>query len=57
MSISAKRRRKIIVGNKTYFWYGALDDDEAQYGNFKFIGVAGYIGLQRKKKVKEYHGT
>ena len=29
-----------------------IDDDK-----FKFIGVAGYIGLQRKKKVKEYHGT
>ena len=27
MSVAAKGRRQIIVGNQKYFWYVALDDD------------------------------
>ena len=27
MSITAKGRRRIVVGDKTYIWYVALDDD------------------------------
>ena len=27
MSISTKRRRKIIVGDRAYVWYVAPDDD------------------------------
>ena len=29
MSISTKRRRKIIVGDRAYVWYVAEDDDSA----------------------------
>ena len=29
MSISTKRRRKIIVGDRVYVWYVAEDDDSA----------------------------
>ncbi len=29
MSISTKRRRKIIVGDREYVWYVAEDDDSA----------------------------
>ena len=57
MSISATRRRRIIVGDKTYFWYVDLDD-ESPYNILNIVSDDKYLILSCPlRTVKEYHGT
>ena len=54
MSISAKRRRRIIVGDKTYFWYVALDD-ESPYNILNIVSDDKYLILSCPLRTgKEY---
>lgn len=54
MSISTKRRRRIIVRDKAYFWYVALDD-ESPYNILNIVSEDKYLILSCPLRTgKEY---